>query len=201
MPHTLARLLTGLLLLLATAWLSPANAAEPENPIAGVRFDPRVNLGGQTVPLVATGVRAQFIFKGYAAGLYLGKPAGTAEAVVSQPGAKRLQMRLLIDVPMADFAKAFRLGVERNNPPDVQQRLAERSSQFVAQLMAVDKVRKGDTVNLDFLPGTGLQFTLNGKAMGPAVPGDDFYGALLKVFVGEHVSDNKLRAGLLGQKS
>ena len=203
LPARLARLLSpaaSLVVLLASLALgSPSAAAEPVNPIGGVRFEPQVQLAGQPLLLNGTGLRAQFIFKGYAAGLYLGQRANNADAVVAQGGAKRLQMRLLIDVPADQFIKAFHQGIERNNPPEVRARLAERAVLFDALLRPLGEIHKGDAVNLDFLPGQGLVFWHNGRQLGAAIPGEDFYGALLRVFVGEHVSDERLRAGLLGQ--
>ena len=205
LPARFARILWSLPLLVGLlgplALGAPAWAAEPVNPIGGVRFEPRVQLAGQALLLNGTGLRARFIFKGYAAGLYLGQRASTAEAVVAQPGAKRLQMRLLLDVPADEFIKAFHQGIARNNPPEVQARLADRVAQFDALLHPLGEIHKGDAVNLDFVPGQGLQFWHNGRQIGAAIPGEDFYGALLKVFVGEHVSDERLRAGLLGQPS
>ena len=177
----------------------PARAADPTNPIGGVRFDPQVQLAGQALQLNGTGLRAVLFLKGYAAALYLGQRAGTADAVAAVPGPKRLQLRLLLEVPAAEFVKAFHQGIERNNPADVQAQLAERATRFDALLKPVGKFKKGDAVNLDFVPGQGLQFWHNGKLLGAAIPGEDFYGALLRVFVGEHVSDEKLRAGLLGK--
>ena len=41
---------------------------------------------------------------------------------------------------------------------------------------------------------------LNGQRRGPALPGEDFYRALLHSFVGTRPFDEKLRAGLLGQR-
>ncbi len=188
-------------LVLAAMLLPPAARAarEPENPIAGVRFEPRLQLGGQALQLNGTGLRAAAWLKGYAAALYLAQRADSAEAVVALPGPKRLQLRLLLDVPAAEFVKAFRKGLERNHPPALQARLAERGERFVALLQPLGEVKKGSTVNLDFLPGQGLLFWHNGRQLGAPIPGDDFYGALLRVFIGEHVSDERLRAGLLGR--
>lgn len=182
-------------------WLAlPAWAAPPENPLGGVRFEPQAAVGAQSVPLVATGLRARFWIKGYAVGLYMAEAGHTADELLAVAGPKRLQMRMLLEVPMPDFIKALHQGFERNNPSDVQARLAERLARFDAQLSPVGKVKKGDTVNLDFVPGKGLSFALNGRVMGDPIPGDDFYRALLLVFVGQHVSDDNLRASLLGRK-
>ena len=193
----LSRWLRCIPLLLALG--APAFAAGPLNPIGGVRFEPQLQLAGQALLLNGTGLRAVLWLKGYAAGLYLGQRAANADAVVAQAGAKRLQLRLLMDVPADEFIKAFHQGVERNNPPEVQASLAERAARFDALLRPLGEIHKGDAVNLDFVPGQGLLFWHNGRQLGPAIPGEDFYGALLRVFVGEHVSDERLRAGLLGK--
>ena len=193
----LIRSLRCIFLLLALG--SPAFAAGPLNPIGGVRFEPQLQLAGQALLLNGTGLRAVLWLKGYAAGLYLGQHAASAEAVVAQAGAKRLQLRLLLDVPADEFIKAFHQGIERNNTPEMQASLAERAARFDALLHPLGEIHKGDTVNLDFVPGQGLLFWHNGRQVGAAIPGEDFYGALLRVFVGEHVSDERLRAGLLGK--
>ena len=193
----LSRWLCCIPLLLALG--SPAFATGPLNPIGGVRFEPQLQLAGQSLLLNGTGLRAVLWLKGYAAGLYLGQRAANADAVVAQAGAKRLQLRLLMDVPADEFIKAFHQGVERNNPPELRASLAERAARFDALLHPLGEIHKGDVVNLDFVPGQGLLFWYNGRQLGPAIPGEDFYGALLRVFVGEHVSDERLRAGLLGK--
>ena len=189
-----------LAVLLSAAALAPlARAAEPVATIGGVTFDGRSQVGGQSLVLNGVGARAVAVFKAYVAALYLPRRAQTVEAIAAMPGAKRLQMRMFYDIPMAEFAKAFRQGVERNQTPEVQQRLADRVAAFGALVTTQEKARKGDTVNLDFVPGSGMQFWLNGKQIGAAIPGDDFYTALLHVFLGEHVADERLRAGLLGR--
>ena len=193
---------TSLPMLLLAAALSfgvPAAVAEPANPIGGVRFEPQAQVAGQALQLNGTGLRALRIFKAYAAALYLSQKAGSADAVLALPGAKRLQIHMLWGVPATEFVKAFDLGVKRNHPPEVQARLAERVALFDALLAPLGKIASGDVVNLDFLPGRGLVFSLNGRTVGAPIPGEDFYAALLRVFIGELVSDDKLRAGLLGQ--
>ncbi len=203
MHHLHRALITRLLLLLAclAGGGQSAQAAEPANPIGGVRFEAQAQVAGQALQLNGTGLRALRIFKAYAAALYLPQRAATADAVVSQAGAKRLQIRMLWGVPAGEFVKAFHVGLERNNPPELQVRLADRAARFDALLQPLGKIASGDTVNLDFQPGQGLVFSHNGRVVGAAIPGEDFYGALLRVFIGEQVSDDRLRAGLLGAPS
>ena len=44
----------------------------------------------------------------------------------------------------------------------------------------------------------GAELGLNGALRGEAIPGDDFYGTLLRAFIGERPYDARLKAGLLG---
>lgn len=194
------RLLAGLLGL--ALWMGqPLAMAAPQNPISGVRFDAQAQLGGQALQLNGTGLRAVAWLKGYAAGLYLAQPAGSTEAVLAQAGAKRLQMRMLVEVPTGEFIKAFHKGVERNTPVAEQPALADRMARFDALIQPLGKVRKGDLVNLDLVPGLGMQLSLNGKPLGAAIPGDDFYVALLRIFLGDKPVDDRLKAGLLGRRT
>ncbi len=173
-------------------------AGEPPVAISGVNFERTLQLGGQPLVLNGAGARAVLIFKAYAAGLYLRQAAKTAEAVMSQTGAKRLRIHMLMEVASQEFVKAFYLGVERNFGPEEQKGLYDRGQKFVAILQSFGTLAKGDEVLMDQVPGVGMVVSFNGKPSGAPISGDDFYAGLLKVFVGDHVADERLRASLLG---
>jgi hypothetical protein len=187
--------------LLSTLLWLPLGAWAQDGPLVveGQPFDRLARVGGADLRLNGTGVRAVAWFKGYAAGLYLGARAANAGAVLANAGPKRLQIRMLQDVPAAEFVKAFRKGMTRNTPEAELAQLAPRMDRFAGAISAVGKVRKGDVVDLDFEPGRGTAFSLNGKLRADVIAGDDFYAALLRSFIGDHPYDDKLRAGLLGQ--
>ncbi len=166
--------------------------------VQGQAFDRQLQLAGSVLVLNGTGIRAVAWFKGFAAALYLSGRAATAALVLAAPGPKRLQLRMLHDVPTSEFAKAFRKGVARNASPQEQTLLATRMAQFEAQIRTTDKVQQGDVINLDFDPAQGMSFSVNGTLRGEPIPGADFYAALLRSFVGDKPFDTKLRAGLLG---
>ena len=105
---------------------------------------------------------------------------------------------MLVEVDTEEFVKAFDKGIARNSPPAELPLLAERMARFDALLRAIGKVRKRDVVDLDWLPGRGMQFTLNGQPRGAPIPGEDLYAALLRIFVGERPADPELKIGLLG---
>ena len=48
------------------------------------------------------------------------------------------------------------------------------------------------------MPGKGLIFTVNGVAHGAPIVGDDFYAALLRIFIGDKPTDEDLKRALLG---
>ena len=174
-----------------------AQAATPVK-VEGVTFAGQATVAGQALELNGVGLRAVAWFKGYAAGLYLSSRARTAQQVLAAIGPKRLQLRMLVDVDTEEFIKAFDKGIARNSPPAELPLLAERMARFDALLRAIGKVRKRDVVDLDWLPGQGLQFALNGQLQGAVIPGEDLYAALLRIFVGERPADPELKIGLLG---
>jgi hypothetical protein len=184
-------------LLTAMITLLPLAAAAQQR-IEGQTFDAVARVGGVDLVLNGVGVRAVAWLKGYAAGLYLAAKANTPAQVLATAGAKRLQLRLLQDVPAAEFVKAIDKGFARNTPAAEQPALQERREAFGRQVLAVGKVKKGDVVNLDFVPGRGLLFTLNGHPRGDTIPGEDLYAAVLRIFIGEQPVDARLKSGLLG---
>jgi hypothetical protein len=185
------RLILALLMTLAL----PAHALRVDN----MDFPDRMKLGGQELVLNGVGFRAVLVYKGYAAALWLPQRAATAAQAQAVPGPKRLQMRMLVDVPAPEFSKAFHKGVRRNTPAADLPALAERMARFEAQILALQTVKKGDVVDLDYLPDAGgLAMRVNGRVRGEPIAGEEFYAALLRVFIGQKVSDDELRAGLLG---
>lgn len=181
--------------LTAATWACPAAA---QMRIEGQTFDARTQVAGSDLQLNGVGLRAVAWIKGYAAGLYLTHKATTPSQVLAAPGAKRLQLRMLQDVPAQEFVKALHRGVTRNTPESDMPALHDRMERFGELINAAGKVKKGDVVNLDLLPGHGLLFSLNGVARGAPIPGDDLYAALLRIFIGEKPTDADLKRGLLG---
>jgi len=161
-------------------------------------FAGEASVAGTPLRLNGVGLRAAFIYKVYLAGLYLPTPAGTGAEVFAQTGPKRLQLRMLMDGPSAEFAKAFSGGIAKRASAQHQAALQDRIAAFDRTLRSVGDVRKGDVVNLDYAPAVGLTMTLNGKAVGAPLPGADLYAALLDIFVGDRPVDANMKAGLLG---
>ena len=185
--------------LAATLMLTLAlTTAQAQMTVAGQSYEATAKLASKELQLNGVGVRAVAIFKAYTVGLYLTQRANTAEAIIATPGPKHIQMRMLMDVDAKEFVKAVDVGMKRNTPEAELPSLVARMTQFEDTVHAVNKVRKGDVVDLDWLPGKGMQFKLNGQARGAVIEGEDFYAALLRIFIGDKPVDKALKAGLLG---
>lgn len=195
MTITLRRLARqGLLILAIAASAAPGHARQVE----GQTLAEQQLLGGTLLELNGVGVRAVAWLKGYVAGLYLTRKCRTAAEVVGAPGPKRLQLRMLQNVAADEFAKAFDRGVRRHASDAELERLQARMADFEQIVRSVGRVRKGDVIDVDYVPTAGTTMAINGRVAGPAIAGGDFHAALLQVFVGEKVTDPGLRVGLLG---
>lgn len=175
----------------------PASGATVER--EGMRYEDAVRVGGSKLVLNGVGVRGGALFKGYVAGLYLPEKETDAEQVYVLKGPKRISVRMLLAVNSGVLAKTFGDGIRKNYKDEQLDPLRDRMDVFDAQLKALNGVEKGDTIDLDFQPASGTHLSINGKARGEAIPGEDFYVALLKMFIGERAVDKGLRAALLGQ--
>lgn len=182
-------------LLLALALLLSLNVSAAE--VDGHRFDDRIRVADTDLVLNGIGFRAVLMFKAYAAALYMTEKANKPEGVLAVKGAKRLQIKMLLDVDAKEFSKAVNVGVPRNSTEAEGAALKDRMEQFDRTIDAIGKIKKGDVVTLDFVPGKGMVFSLNGVVKGQPIPGADFYAGLLRIFIGDKPVDQKLKAGLL----
>lgn len=184
--------LVGIVLLLAAFGASAAHIEDHDYP-------DRLRLAGTELVLNGVGLRSVAWLKGFTAGLYLREKVATQQQVLALPGPKRLQMKMLLEVETKEFSKAFASSLKRNNTEAERTVLKERVELFDRNLALIGKVRKGDVLDLDSIPGKGLVISVNGSPRGQVVPGEDLYASLMKVFVGDRPVDRKLKAGLLGE--
>lgn len=174
--------------------LSPAWALKLE----GHNFDDRIRLAGSELRLNGAGLRAVAWAKGYVAALYLTHKATTAAQVAAASGPKRLRLRMLADATTDHFSRSFNNGVRRNSSATQLAALADRVAQLSRTIDQLGKVKKGDTIDLDFIPASGLVLTANAVVKGTPIPGEDLYAALLRIFIGDKPIDPEMKAGLLG---
>lgn len=179
--------------LAATLSLNFALAVEVEK----IKFDDKVSLGGSELVVNGAGVRTKF-GKRYVAVLYVPAKSGDANAVLNSKGPKRVTLHLLKDGDGKTFAKAFAGGMEDNSTPAELAAIKDRLKQFSEYMVSMGDVKEGTLVTLDWIPEKGTQINVNGKPLGKEIAGEDFFKALLRVWLGETPVQKDLKAALLG---
>jgi hypothetical protein len=182
-------------LLCAVALQAPLNAGAAS--LEGQRFDDRASVDGKPLVLNGLGLRGVAWLKAFVAGLYVTTPTKDGAQIVAQAGPKRLRLRIMIGASAHELTKSLQGRIRDHEPDVLQQKLAPRMAQLGALIDGLGDLNAGDNVDLDWLPGRGTQLSRNGQAVGAPVAGEDLYGAVLRIFVGDHPVDRRLKAGLL----
>jgi hypothetical protein len=180
-------------------WMPAATAAPTAQAatLEGQTFEPTVQLAERTLRLNGLGLRGVAWVKAFVAGLYLPATTRDASVALSMPGPKRLQLKIMLEAPSAELSKSLNRRVRRHEAPDVQQKLAPRLAALTADINAMGTLKPGDVIDVDWVPDRGVQLRKNGQAVGKVQPGDDLYRAVLKVFIGEHPIDPRMKDGLM----
>lgn len=184
--------------LCGTVGIHAASAAGFTQDVGGAPVENTVQLSGATLQLNGAGIRFKALFKVYTAALYLGKRVGTPEAVLSAPGPKRLMLTMLRDMDANDLGRLFAKGVE-SNVPSLEVNKSLMSLVRMGQIFSDAKIVKtGDVIQMDWVPGTGTVISLRGVVQGEPFKEPEFYGALLRIWLGQSPADAKLKDALLG---
>jgi len=155
----------------------------------------------QKLILNGAGLRKRAFFQVYVIGLYLPEKKASAADAIAGPGQKRVAMHMLRDVNAADFAGALNDGMKDNHSEAEMKALEPRIKQLLDAMSAMKEAKKGMRITLDWVPAAGTQLTVDGKPSGAPIPGEDFYRALLKIWLGEHPVQDDLKKSLLGEKT
>jgi hypothetical protein len=176
------------LLFLAIAF--PLHAAE----VAGVKFDDKARVANADLALTGAGLRKRLFFQVYAIGLYVQDRKADP---IAQPGPKRLQMHMLRDVGAEQFTGALADGIKANHPEAEAKALEPRVSQLGAIMAALKEAKTGMVIALDWT-GKETVVLVNGNPAGSPIQGEDFYRALLRIWLGDNPVQEDLKKALRG---
>jgi len=179
------------LFLLAILFSSSLLAAE----VAGVKLEEQIQPGN--LVLNGAGLRKRLFFQVYAIGLYLPKKTADAEEAIASPGPKRVAIHMLRNVGAAEFSEALAEGIRANHSDAEAKALEPRVQELSAIMAEVKEARKGMAISLDF-QGKEMQLLVDGKPAGRPIAGEDFYRALLRIWLGERPVQDDLKKALLG---
>jgi hypothetical protein len=182
---------------LAASWpLRRAHAQARQ--VEGFRFEPTVRLGGRDLQLNGAGVRRRFFIPVYVAGLYVPERSTDPEVLLAQRGPRRMDMRFVREVEADLFMTSLAEGLRKHYSAP---RLAGWRTQIDtlnAVIRTMVLARRADRITWDFTPEEGARVMQNSTARVPAIADEDFYNAVLRVWLGEHPADAGLKQGLLG---
>ncbi|MEO6022226.1 MAG: chalcone isomerase family protein [Burkholderiales bacterium] len=165
--------------------------------VAGVKLDDTAKVGDASLALNGAGLRTRMFIKVYVGALYLAKKAAAGDAAISDTGAKRVSLHMLRDLKAEQISSALNEGLVANNSAADIAKLEGKIKEFTNVLNSASNAKKGDVINIDYLPGTGTRISINGDSKG-TVAGEDFNRALLKVWLGDKPVDADLKKGMLG---
>ena len=180
-------------MLLALLICLPADAAE----VAGVKFDDTTQVSGTALKLNGAGLRKRAFFQVYAMGLYLPEKKTAAADAIGAAGPKRVAIHMLRDVDADTFTEALVDGMRPNHDEATMKALEPRIAQLSAIMGELKEAKEGMNIALD-LVGSETRILINGKQAGRAIAGEDFYRALLRVWLGENPVQDDLKKSLLG---
>ena len=189
------RAILSILLISSQAIASHATAAE----VDGVKLAERLRIGATELVLNGAGLRKRSVFKVYVAGLYLTERRSNADAVLSLAGAKRFSMTLLRDITSQQLIEALEEGLQDNHPPAEVERMRPRTARLAGIMSSIGVAHTGAVVAIDYVPGSGTRVALNDKWHGDPIEGEDFYRAILRIWIGDAPPDRTLKSKLLGE--
>ncbi len=189
------------LLYLAIATGIPAARAVD---IEGVKIDDKVVLANGVPELVlnGAGVRHKFAFiKVYIGSLYLTQRKNDNEAIFADPGPKRVSMHILSsEVTAQDLISSLNNALAANLSPHELALIEKRIRDLNSMMSSIKAINKGSVVHLDYLPDVGTRVIVDGQER-ITIPGEDFFRAMLHIWIGNKPVDGRLRDAMLGKGS
>lgn len=165
--------------------------------IAGVKFADTLKLGGKDLQLNGVGVRRGLVNNMYVAGLYLQAKASTPNEVLTAPGPRRITLVMLNDISSEDLGDAFIKALNSNLDQPDRQKSIKHIVNFGELFASVQGLKKGDKVDVDWSPESGMQCYINSMKFGEAIKELTFYNAILKTWLGANPIDPALKLKLL----
>lgn len=190
MPGKIAALILSLLLL-----TGPAGAAR----FADTDIPDSIRLEGTDSELILNGggIREKLFMDIYIGALYLPEKTTSAGAILSATGPASVRMHFLYkEVSREKIIDSWHDGLSANLASPEYTALQPRLEQFNSLFRSV---RSGEIISIDYIPGTGTAVRINAELQG-TVPGNDFFRALLKIWLGDRPVSKSLKQGMLGNR-
>jgi hypothetical protein len=162
--------------------------------VAGVKIDERASVQNAELTLTGAGLRKRLFFQVDAIGLYVQDPKADP---IAQPGPKRVQIHMLRDVGAEQFTEALVDGINANHTEAQAKALEPQVKQLAATVAAIGEAKAGTVITLDW-NGSATVLAAGGQPAGAPIPGETFYRALLRIWLGDNPVQDDLKKALAG---
>lgn len=169
--------------------------------IAGVKVEDSATVAGTKLQLNGAGIRYKGPFKVYVAELYTSKKVTSLDELIASPGPKRMTLVMTRDIDAGPFGKLLTRGMEDNNPKAEMSKLVPGLMKMSEIFTANKNFVPGDTIHMDWIPGTGLVIFARGKVQAEPFKEPEFFKALMGIWLGPSPAYWKLKDNLLGDMS
>lgn len=186
--------LTSRLTFLCVAALLIASGANAQTSKA---FEKATTVAGVPLQLNGSGTRFKVVFKVYDMAMYLRAPAKTAEAAIAQGGPKKLSFVALRKVSGTDLGLAFMRGLDDNNPREISGKHLTETNQLIAIFSGKNAMQPGETFAMEYVPGQGTTFFIQGQPQGKPLGDAEFFEMVLRIWLGPSPADWRLKDALL----
>lgn len=164
--------------------------------IAGVHLPDSVTVNNKKLQLNGAGLRKKVIIKVYAGGLYLLKKETDPEKIIAADEPMMVRMHFIHSkVSREKLVNAWNEGLAKATNGDtaaIQSQINEFNGYFTTD------AKKGDVVDVIYVPGRGTSVAMNGKRKG-TTPGFEFKKAVFAIWLGEKPADAGLKKGMVGK--
>ncbi|MEH6344212.1 MAG: chalcone isomerase family protein [Bermanella sp.] len=167
--------------------------------ISGASLDDELAATSERPKLLLNGAALRemyFLVETFVGGLYLEERSRDAQAIIKSKTHKRM-----VFVVMLNKVGARRIGNEMQaalvGSISHEEHLALGGD--IDQMLSYfdGKLFKGESVEFDYIPGTGTLVTIKGLKKG-IIKGDDYFNALLATWIGEKPVDRSFKKEVLG---
>jgi Chalcone isomerase-like len=175
----------------------PAHAAGTAIP---AKPDDRIEVLGRALQLNGSGIRIKDGQGIYNAALYLSERSSNAAAVVAAPGGKRLLLTMLRDISAEELGNLFTHRIKDSTDKASLSKIVPGLIHMGQIFSQHHKLKAGETLAIDWLPGNNVQISVKGQTQGEAFKDAEFSAALMKIWLGDSPADPQLKEALLGKK-
>jgi hypothetical protein len=169
--------------------------------LEGVQLEERAQVDGQALDLNGLGLRTRMFFKVYVAGLYLPQKVSSPQSAIEGPGPKRIVLVMLREASAEQFCDSIDAGLDKNHTDAELEKIQPQIDALYAKIRTIGEAKKGMRIVLDYSPSAAsTMLYVDGAAQGEPMRGEEFFRALLRIWLGERPAEEELKRLLLRQE-